>query len=55
MQVQEPHNEVNFIKRIFLSEVDMKLLEYCRPTNRWENELTRVSARRGPGNNKLKA
>ena len=52
MQVPGPYNEVNFNKRVFLSEVDMKLLEYC--TNKWKNELNRVPAHRGPGNNKLR-
>ena len=47
MQVPELNNEVNLNKRVFLSEVDMKLLEYC--TNKWKNELNRVSARRVPG------
>ena len=51
MQVPEPNNEVNLNKRLFLSEVDNKLLEYC--TSKWKNELNRVSARRGPGNNKV--
>ena len=30
----------------------MKLLEYC--TNKWKNEVNRVCARRGSGNNKLR-
>ena len=51
IQVPEPNNEVNLNKRVFLSEVDIKLLEYC--TSKWKNELNRVSARRGPGNNKI--
>ena len=52
MQVPQPNNEVNLKKRACLSAADMKLLEYC--TNRWKNEWNRVSARRGPGNNKLR-
>ena len=52
IQVPEPNNEVNLNKRVFLSEVDINLLEYC--TSKWKNELNRVSAHRGPGNNKLR-